>query len=520
MCRVVALLLLATAASALRAGPPGSTRLSGYDRPPPSPPLPPHHPALARAAGPPHAPEQRMLSLAGPGAVTITWVTHPDVDEGLLAAPRDAALTRRHRDRGCRHLAGLALPSIVRYGRVDGKDAVGGPGPHLGAAVAGGSLDPATLPRAASGGFTCYDADDYESGALHSATMGDADGGPLDGGAAYVYAVSGDPAGAVWSTPQPFTAPPPATADALPYTIAVVGDLGQTADSAETLAGVAARPGAGHVINVGDLSYADGYHPRWDTWGRLIDYHAAGVPWMVVEGNHELEIAGSRGAAFVAYNARFAVPANASGSRTKMYYSYEVPGATVVALGTYDDWGPGSAQRAWLRRTLARVDRGRTPWLLVFMHAPWYSSNLAHLEEVDGMRRSLEPLLATVGGGADAVFYGHVHAYERVAPALKRRADPCGPVHIVIGDGGNREGPAPHWLDPAPRWSLVRDPSFGAGELVLVNGTHARWEWRRNGDGPGAPPADAAWLVRGGGRGGACGVRGWLGGGGGAVAAA
>ena len=37
----------------------------------------------------------------------------------------------------------------------------------------------------------------------------------------------------------------------------------------------------------GDLSYADGYQPRWDSFGRLIEPSAARVPWQVIEGNHE-----------------------------------------------------------------------------------------------------------------------------------------------------------------------------------------------------------------------------------------
>lgn len=502
--RTLLLLALAAAAAALR--PPSlvttTARLpSAYVRPPPSPALPLHHPRLSRTAADPHTPEQRMLSLAGPGAVTVTWVTHPQDDEALLAGARDPALAKRHRAAGCRHLAGLPLRSTVRYGRVDGGDN------ECDVLAALAALDEpslaSTLPHTANGTFTCYAADAYRSGALHAATMGGGDGGspdaqPLTPGARYAYQV-GDPDTGTWSPPAAFTAPPPATADALPYTIAVVGDLGQTADSEETLAGVASVKDAGHVLNVGDLSYADGYQPRWDSWGRLVDYHAATVPWMVIEGNHEEELAGSRDAGFVAYNARFAVPSIQSRSNTKLYYSYDVPGAHIVMLGTYADWSPRSRQREWLAADLASIDRARTPWLIVGMHAPWYSSNTAHLDEVDGMRRSLEPLL--IEHGVDAVFVGHVHAYERVARVAKRARSPSGPVHIVIGDGGNREGPATHWLDPAPKWSVFREASFGFGTLHLANATHAHWAWRRNGDGPDADPADEAWIVRGGGGG-------------------
>lgn len=472
---------------------PGSDGDDGDDASAPTPP----------PAGP-HDPEQLMLSLAGPGAMTVTWVTHPQEDEAtMLHAERSEELGRRHRASGCDHLAGLPLESVVRYGP-SAPPSPPSPSPPL---VASPEED---LPLSAEGTFTCYEADDYLSGALHSATMGAGAGGPLVPGRLYSYAV-GSPALGVWSSVRTFLAPASPDAGSLPYRIAVVGDLGQTENSAATLEGMRAvsdfgdgggGPTAppGHVLNVGDLSYADGFQPRWDSWGRLVEPHASAVPWMVIEGNHEEELAVTRGGSgddgpddpddddddvdgFVSYRARFAVPSNASGSGSKLYYSYDVPGAHVVMLGTYADWSRGSRQRAWLERDLARVDRGRTPWLLVGMHAPWYSSNTAHLDEVDGMRRSLEPLL--LQHGADVVFSGHVHAYERSGRVARRRADARGPLHIVVGDGGNREGLSEHYLDPAPRWSAFREASYGHGSLDLLNSTHAVWRWLRNGGGGG-----------------------------------
>jgi len=74
-------------------------------RRPPSPPLPESHPALARTgtrgggagavgtqasvAASPHAPEQVMLSLEGPGAVTVSWVTHPQVSVCVKSGKRE-----------------------------------------------------------------------------------------------------------------------------------------------------------------------------------------------------------------------------------------------------------------------------------------------------------------------------------------------------------------------------------------------------------------------------------------------
>ncbi len=60
--------------------------------------------------------------------------------------------------------------------------------------------------------------------------------------------------------------------------------------------------------------------------------------------------------------------------------------------------------------------------------------------------------------------------------------DECGPVHIVIGDGGNREGLAEVYDKPQPDWSAYREASYGSGTLDLLNTTHALWRWHRNQD--------------------------------------
>lgn len=49
----------------------------------------------------------------------------------------------------------------------------------------------------------------------------------------------------------------------------------------------------------------------------------------------------------------------------------QVAGAHVIMLGCYVEYGTDSEQYAWLLQDLAGVDRGRTPWVIVAMHAPW-----------------------------------------------------------------------------------------------------------------------------------------------------
>lgn len=200
--------------------------------------------------------------------------------------------------------------------------------------------------------------------------------------------------------------------------------------------------------------------------------------WMFTEGNHERERA--RGVPdWLAYTSRFHLPYDSSGSESPLYYSYDIAGAHIVMLGSYTDHDRHSEQAAWLAADLAGVDRARTPWVIVTMHAPFYSSNFAHLGEGEPMRHSMERLLYQ--HNVDLVFAGHVHAYERSHRVYDGESDACAPVYINIGDGGNREGPDRRWL-PRPSWSAWREPSFGHGSLDLHNATHATWSWRRNKD--------------------------------------
>lgn len=68
-------------------------------------------------------------------------------------------------------------------------------------------------------------------------------------------------------------------------------------------------------------------------------------------------------------------------------------------------------QWLWLRDELKRVDREKTPWLIILMHVPMYNSNEAHFMEGESMRAAFERWF--VRHKVDLIFSGHVHAYER-----------------------------------------------------------------------------------------------------------
>lgn len=78
------------------------------------------------------------------------------------------------------------------------------------------------------------------------------------------------------------------------------------------------------------------------------------------------------------------------------------------ALPSQDDFSTRSEQYRFLDRELRGANRLRTPWLIIMMHAPWYSSLTKHYKEAECMRVTYEPLFAKYG--VDLVISGHNHA--------------------------------------------------------------------------------------------------------------
>lgn len=77
-------------------------------------------------------------------------------------------------------------------------------------------------------------------------------------------------------------------------------------------------------------------------------------------------------------------------------------------------------QYRWLAEEFKRVDREKTPWLIILMHVPIYNSNQAHYMEGESMRVVFESWF--IQHKVDVIFAGHVHAYERsVCPNLSRQ---------------------------------------------------------------------------------------------------
>ncbi|KAF5187771.1 Purple acid phosphatase [Thalictrum thalictroides] len=459
--------------------------------------LPMNHPRLAKKVTS-IFPEQIALALSTPTSMWVSWITG-DAQIGPKVTPLDPS----------------TVASEVWFGKKSGHY----PFFQRGVATVYSQLYPFE-------GLL-----NYTSGIIHHVKLQG-----LEPDTRYYYKC-GDSSLSAVSDEHVFETLPLPSPSRYPGRIAVVGDLGLTSNSTTTIDHLIENDPS-MILMVGDLCYAnqylttgdkgapcysctfpdapirETYQPRWDGWGRFMEPLTSRVPMMVIEGNHEIEPQAG-GTNFKSYMERFAVPSDDSGSNSSFYYSFNAGGIHVIMLGAYVDYNNTGAQYAWLRKDLRQLDRSLTPWLVAAWHSPWYNSYSSHYQEFECMRQEMESLLYQYK--VDIVFSGHVHAYERMNRVYNYTLDPCGPVYITVGDGGNIEkvdtdhaddpgkcpsngdnipefggichlnissgpGRGKFCWDKQPEWSALRESSFGHGILEVVNSTYALWTWHRNQD--------------------------------------
>lgn len=229
------------------------------------------------------------------------------------------------------------------------------------------------------------------------------------------------------STPSPTaTHTPTATLSPTPEPaiLTLAGDIsicGQDGDD-ETAALLADLPGA--IQTAGDNSNDDGRLVEYTrcfapTWGRFLDrIHPA-------PGNHEYDTPGA-----APYFEYFGA---AAGQPGQGWYSYDYGGWHIVALNSNCNdvaCGTNSAQVQWLKEDLANHPAKCT--LAVWHHPRWSSG----LSGSDG--RMSAAYRALYDAGADLLFSGHDHDYERFAPLdPEGNLDPRNGIRqFVVGTGG------------------------------------------------------------------------------------
>lgn len=280
--------------------------------------------------------------------------------------------------------------------------------------------------------------------------------------------------------------------------VAMVGDIGQTSNSAATCRDIRAHADELDLgVILGDLSYADSNASRWDSFHRLFDLQGcADLPWLVLPGNHEIEPDDLSGEDFVPYRKRWRTPQVAPEVVSNdseviswlrydfrcrhdfggSWYSFSTGPAHFVALNPYcTNSNPKAPQIQWLDEDLKGFSRERTPFLVVLTHAPWVHSSRTHRPENEvataQLRASAEPLLAKK---MDLMFSGHVHAYERSKPVEGTR-------YIVLGHGGNNEKLYNRWMESQS--SAFRSGDHYGWGILTLSGGHGSFQARRSLDG-------------------------------------
>ena len=324
------------------------------------------------------------------------------------------------------------------------------------------------------------------------------------------------------------TAPAYTSASTQPTKLAIVGDLGQTYNSSITMLNMLhqtrldrekdGETPATAILCAGDMSYANSIQPEWDNWFDLIEPLLSQTPLMVAAGNHEIECDVETHLPFLSYENRFympnrlgpaiigpaddsyffnhtvdpwdtcATPSVFLGSYDygNAYYSFTHGLAKVVVLSSYSDTREGSVQYNWLEQELESIDRTKTPWVIVMMHTQFYTTFLAHNDEIQTtiMREAMEPLFLRYN--VNMVFSGHDHGYMRTKPVYRGEVDESGksPVYLIVGEGGNREHHVSSYVnnDTPEDWVGVRDKTvYGFGTLEVIDESTARWKWIMDG---------------------------------------
>ena len=265
------------------------------------------------------------------------------------------------------------------------------------------------------------------------------------------------------------------------------------------------------VFHAGDLSYGVGYGYRWDEWMTMIEPYSSLAPYMITIGNHEQEtlVGGEKDPSHAPGNGfhpswgnfghdsggecgvpvynRFHMP-NIRNGNQPWWYSFEYGLVHFTILSSEHNFTSGSQQYTWLKNDLKSVNRSRTPWLILILHRPIYSSQhfIPDFEVTTHLRVALEELLYY--NKVDLVIAGHHHLYERSCPVYRQLCRDSAPMHVVIG-GAGFELENPGMWDFG--WCEYFESNHGYGRVSVVDRKSLLWEFVRNKDNT---VADKVWL--------------------------
>lgn len=284
-------------------------------------------------------------------------------------------------------------------------------------------------------------------------------------------------------------------------------------------------------VHMGDISYANDhpltYESTWNKWFSMMEPALGSVPYMVGVGNHESwcrnPVCALQTMNFTTFKTKFRMAGQESGTGTNMFYSFDFQNVHFISISTESDYpgspidpnpipsavaidtaknsykwedGPGADEPSfasmdgsdaqnyfqlnWIEADLQKAvaNRKNVPWIVVFGHRPIYGCETKEATSTGTptgvaakVQAWLEPLLLTYK--VDLYLTGHVHGYCRTYPVYnstllsKSYVNPPGPVHIISGAGGNREGTASLSPNIAPFYGFAFGATYGYGLLTV-----------------------------------------------------
>jgi len=136
---------------------------------------------------------------------------------------------------------------------------------------------------------------------------------------------------------------------------------------------------------------------------------------------------------------------------TPYWYSVTIGTVFLAAVSSEHNFTEGSQQWLWLDAALGAVNRSVTPWVVVSMHRPIYSTQMCEAGDYEAalhFRAAFDPLFWR--HRVNVALVAHTHAYERTCavstmpganctapgPACGCAPTGTGTTHLTIGTGG------------------------------------------------------------------------------------
>jgi len=249
------------------------------------------------------------------------------------------------------------------------------------------------------------------------------------------------------------------------------------------------------ILHIGDLSYALGHSASWDLFLNEISPLSSHIPYMTSMGNHDFNwgdipegydgpledndrvvaLPGfgkhspdSGGECGVPTARRFIMPVDGVSHAANTpeddelqlhgWYAFNQGPAAIIQLNSELPLDAKADQFHFLTAVLSKIDRSKTPWVMVTGHRNIYSSSSFQTAYAD-----LENLLFS--HQVDFYVGGHMHLAERSCPMYQSVCNDAGIVHLLVGHGGFQleEGN----YDNSP-WNRFHDSdNMGFAELAV-----------------------------------------------------